>query len=130
MAVGGSSPPATRPTSTTAPAVDARDVAAAKACAALNGFIQVASQGSSVPQSVFQPFVNSADALLAGAKPGQPPPKWAALGDDLLSVGVDYVHNNPQALQNDDAAAVTQCHLIPLAAAEAGGYVVPASGTS
>lgn len=104
--------------------VDPADVAAASACESFVKFLDAATTGS-VTQSVFQPFVNNANALVAGAKPGQPAPKWFQLGSELVSVGDDVVKDNPQQLQSDATAASQQCSAIPLAADRAAGYTPP-----
>ena len=111
------------PSTTVAP-VDPADVAAARACDSFVKFLDAATAGS-VSQGVFQPFVNDADALVAGAKPGQPAPKWFQLGSELINVGDDLVKDNPQQMKTDATAASKQCSTIPPAAARAGGYTPP-----
>ena len=111
------------PSTSVAP-VDPADVAAARACESFVKFLDAASTGS-VSQGVFQPFVNDANALIAGAKPGQPAPKWFQLGSELINVGDDLVKDNPQQLKSDATAAGQQCSTIPAPADRAGGYSPP-----
>lgn len=102
------------------------DVAAARACQAFAVYLADARAGE-VPAATGRTLVAAAAVLLQGAqedqKAGRAPPRWAALGADLLAAADDVVSHRSEALSSDGAAAGASCQTIPATAAKAGGFV-------
>jgi hypothetical protein len=131
--VPSSAPPPT-PTTTTTTTVSGptvtevptpADVAAARACQAFAVYLESAETGT-IPKAVGARLVKTAGVLLRGARKdqaaGQPLPKWAGLGSELLAAAADVVNHKAKALATDGADADRSCATIPDAAARAGGY--------